>query len=184
MSTPTVADVDPNSDGLEIAFGSGDGFVYLLDEAGDLIWQKATGWSVRASALVVDLDNNGDLEILIGSDDDKVWAWHHTGASVSGWPRSTGSDVFATPAFGDIDGDGVNEVIAGSDDGMIYAWEANGTAVANWPYSAGTSVKGRPALINLDNDPEWEVIYGTIDGQMNIIGGTQFVYLPMIMTTP
>jgi LruC domain-containing protein/fimbrial isopeptide formation D2 family protein/uncharacterized repeat protein (TIGR01451 family) len=184
MSTPTVADVDPNSDGLEIAFGSGDGFVYLLDEAGDSIWQKATGWSVRASALVVDLDNNGDLEILIGSDDDKVWAWHHTGASVSGWPRSTGSDVFATPAFGDIDGDGVNEVIAGSDDGMIYAWEANGTAVANWPYSAGTSVKGRPALINLDNDPEWEVIYGTIDGQMNIIGGTQFVYLPMIMTTP
>lgn len=58
---------------------------WQITDEGSQIWRKATGWVVRSSPLVADMDSNGDLEIVIGSDyrtDHKVarlWAWHHDG---------------------------------------------------------------------------------------------------------
>ena len=128
MSSPRVANIDTASDGNEVIIGSGDTYIYLLDESGEEIWSYETGWSVRSSALVLDMDNNGDLEFIIGSDDNKVYAFNHDGTLVPGWPRSTGAYVFSSPAVGDIDGDGEDEIVIGSDDGYLYAWEMNGTA--------------------------------------------------------
>ena len=68
--------------GLETVVGSGDRFVYLLDKDGAQLWKRPTGWIVRSSPLLADLDGNGDLEILSGSDDHRVWAWHHDGSRV------------------------------------------------------------------------------------------------------
>ena len=192
LSTPSVADIDPSVEGLEIAFGSGDSYVYLLDMNGNLIWRNATGWTVRSSPTTGDIDGNGDLEILIGGDDDKLWAWHHNGSLVNGWPQIAGADLLSSPSIGDIDGDGDLEVVIGSDDANVYAWHSNGTPVDDWPKQTNMSVKGTPALANLDDDSALEVSVGDFSGTLYIWnyeeadppGETYFTYLPMIVNQP
>jgi LruC domain-containing protein len=189
LSSPEVADIDPSISGLEVVIGSGDSYVYYLDQAGNLLWKRSTGWTVRSSATTTDLDGDGDIEILIGSDDDRLWAWHHDGSMVSGWPQETGADLFSSPQIGDIDGDGNDDVIVGSDDAKVYAWHADGTAVDGWPKQAALSIKGTPATANLDTDAQQEVVVGDFGGQLFIWGydgrhaglGSHQIFLPTIL---
>jgi LruC domain-containing protein len=182
LSSPHVADIDPSIPGQEIAIGSGDSHIYLLDKDGNLLWKRPTGWIIRSSAVSADLDGDGDIEILIGSDDDRLWAWHHDGKMVSGWPQQTGADLFSSPRVGDIDGDGDDEVIVGSDDAKIYAWHTDGTSVEGWPKLATLSIKGSPALANLDDDSEQEVVVGDFGGSLHVWNyeGMQQIFLPLI----
>ncbi|MBM4458601.1 MAG: LruC domain-containing protein [Chloroflexi bacterium] len=133
LSTPAVADIVPGVPGLETVVGSGDRYVYLLNAAGELIWRRGTGWTVRSSPVVADLNGDGKPEIIIGSDDDKLWAWHGDGKLVAGWPQATGADVFSSPRVGDLNGDGRPEVVVGSDDAKVYAWHAFGSFVRRYP---------------------------------------------------
>ena len=52
-----------------------------------------------------DLDPNyPGLEVVVGSYDDNVYAWHADGTSVAGWPKITGYYVLGSPAIADLDG--------------------------------------------------------------------------------
>ncbi|NCF69284.1 MAG: LruC domain-containing protein [Chloroflexi bacterium] len=168
LSSPVAAEIDADTAGKEIAFGSGDGYFYVLSEDGQLLWKKITGWTLRSSPAAADIDADGDVELLIGGDDDRLWAWHHDGSLVAGWPQSTGADLFSSPAVGDLDGDGDLEIAIGSDDANVYAWHADGTTLKNWPKKTSLSVKGSPALANLDDDAEMEVVVGDLSGSKYI----------------
>lgn len=180
LSTPAIADIDPLQPGLEVVIGSGDGSVSLLNSAGQLIWNRPTGWTVRSSPLLIDMDGDNAPEILIGSDDMKLWAWHADGSLVDGWPQATGTELFSTPTFGDIDGDGQPEIVIGGEDAQIYAWETSGTPVSGWPKTAREAIKGMPTMINLDDDPEMELIAGDMSGSLFIIGKVYPAFLPVI----
>ena len=183
FSSPFVADIDPSSAGKEIAFGSGDGYFYLLSKDGQLLWKRVTGWTLRSSPTAADLDANGDLELLIGGDDDRLWAWHHDGSLVAGWPQVAKADLFSSPSVGDLDGDGDLEVAVGSDDANVYAWHADGKALTNWPRKTNLSVKGSPAMANLDEDSELEVVVGDLSGEMFIWNyqSSGQLFLPMVI---
>lgn len=170
LGAPAVGELSAATPGKEIVFASGDRYVYLLDAQGSRIWRRATGWTVRSTPLLADMDGDGTPEVLVGGDDNKLWAWHADGTRVAGWPQATQGDLFSSPAFGDIDGDGAPEVVVGSDDGSIYAWHADGTTVANWPHTTSQAVKGTPALANLDGDPALEVVVPDMGGVLNAWG--------------
>jgi hypothetical protein len=185
LGTPAVGEIDPSVGGLEIAVGSGDRYLYLLDADGNLLWRRPTGWTLRSSPLLADLDGNGDVEILAGSDDDRVWAWHHDGTLVGGWPQTVGADVLAAVQVGDLDGDGSPEVVAGADDAQVWAWHHDGTSVAGWPKPMTMSVKGAPLLANLDDDAQVEVTAADLGGEIrkwNVdhVSYTVPVYLPAV----
>jgi hypothetical protein len=168
LSSPIAAEIDANTAGKEIAFGSGDGYFYLLSQDGQLLWKRVTGWTLRSSPAAADIDADGDVELLIGGDDDRLWAWHHDGSLVAGWPQTTGADLFSSPAVGDLDGDGDVEVAIGSDDANVYAWHADGTVLTGWPKKTNLSVKGSPALANLDDDTQLEVVAGDLSGRLYV----------------
>ena len=182
MGTPAVGDLAAGSPGLEIVIGSGDRFVYLLSSTGELLWRRPTGWIVRSSPLLADLNGDGVLEIVIGSDDHKVWAWHNNGDRVAGWPQSTGAAVASSPVAGDIDGDGQIEIVVGSDDTKVYAWNGDGTQVDGWPKDAGYPVKSAPALLNADGDAELEALAAGYEGVLRFLGVplNRTIYLPII----
>lgn len=180
MSTPAIGDLVPGSPGLEIVIGSGDRFVYTLTSSGQLLWKHPTGWIVRSSPLLVDLDGDGQFEIVIGSDDKKVWAWHSNGAPVAGWPQATGAPVASSPIAVDLDKDGAPEIVAGSDNGAVYAWRRDGTLLKGWPKLTGCPIKGAPALLRNDGVFEPEIVVANYEGTLRVVGGPLRVYLPMI----
>ncbi len=68
------------------------------------------------------------LEVVVGSNDNWVYAWNGDGSAVSGcWPMLTLGAVGSSPAIADLDGDGDMEVIVGSNDGHVFVWDLDGT---------------------------------------------------------
>lgn len=92
---------------------------------------------------------NGDLEIVIGSNDGRVYFIdgdeNNNGvidpSEVTNY--QTGEPVHSSPAIGDVDGDGDLEVIIGSNDGRVYSFDydpASNTVMLNWEYQTGGPV--------------------------------------------
>lgn len=66
-SVPALADSDGDGK-MEVAFGSLDRHLYLLDHNGNLIWRFHTADTVWASPTFYDVDRDGRLEVVAPSD--------------------------------------------------------------------------------------------------------------------
>lgn len=150
-SSPAVADID--ADGrMEIVIGAGtvkreictQGGVIALEHDGSV----KKGWpfltkdndippagcrdSVFATPALGDLDKDGDLEIVFGSFDKRIYALDHRGRILPGfppdsyhfqrfgWPNIQGrlaDTIWSSPALADLDGDGYLDIVTGADEG-------------------------------------------------------------------
>ena len=120
---------------------------------------------LRHEAALVDLDKDGDLEILIPTftrdyGTGRIDAFHHNGSLVKGWPVKYPGWIedgeSSNLVIGDIDNDGQNEVIQPTYtdlndptvppqeryNGFINAWKLNGSLVPGFPIKYPRSVVG------------------------------------------
>ena len=94
---------------------------------------------------VVDLDGDGDLEIVFGDDAGYIRAYRSDGTPLPGWPVNVGTPLSPSPiAIGDLKGDGTLSVVAGTNDGRVFAYHTNGTLMAGWPYD---TMQAAPAYV-------------------------------------
>jgi hypothetical protein len=176
VSKPVVADLD--ADGTkEIIVGSGeDGYknflVYVFHHNGSYIsgWPKKVSSGMYGSPAIGDIDDDGDLEIIM-TDEDYVYAWHHDGTLVSGWPISIGYCA-SSPTLYDLDQDHDLEVIISCgerinfyDRATVHIWHHDGTYVEGWPqiiteYDYSIVEYGSPAVGDINNDGTAEIIVG------------------------
>ncbi len=140
-SSPAIGDID--GDGrLEAVVGGGnfynnpDGnkvFAWHLDDGSPVAgWPQSTGGATWSSPALADLDGDGKPEVIIGSRDRAVYAFHGNGAlmwKAAGltWlqnPPITGGPINASPIVADVDGNGTQDVIIGND-GELYGLDGH-----------------------------------------------------------
>ncbi len=113
---------------------------------------------------VVDLDGDGDLEIVFGDASGRIRVYRHDGTPLSGWPVAVGASLSSSPiAVGDIDGDGDMEVVAGTTNGRAYAYNAGGALLAGWPYITPNAASTYVAIGALGGPYRRVVVVGSGD---------------------
>lgn len=103
-----------------------DGFPIDLDDA------------PKSDPGLVDLNGDGDLEILFADSAHRLQAIQSDGTPLPGWPVVLDTLVSPSPiAVGELLGDGQLYVVAGTISGKVYAFHADGTLADGWPWDSG-----------------------------------------------
>ncbi len=150
--------------GYGLFTGAANGTLLGLNERGDVL----PGWPVTTGGVFArpsggpalgDLDGDGTLEVVCGTEDGKVHAWHADGSVVRGFPVVVSpAGVKAPVALADLDGDGAVEIVAACADGEVHLLKGDGSEEPGWPVFIDPSPvapvvtrfsRGAPAVIVL-----------------------------------
>ncbi|MCA9753442.1 MAG: VCBS repeat-containing protein, partial [Gemmatimonadetes bacterium] len=145
-SQPALCQLDADPE-LEIVVTCMDGAIYAFNhdgsgftQVGGLLAMLDPGDGISASPIVVDVDGDGDMEILVGHRNGSFYGVHHTGARVAGLPIPTSLQIFSTAAAGDIDNDGDVDVAFASYDESVNVLDFPGASTPEayeWPTTGG-----------------------------------------------
>jgi hypothetical protein len=110
--------------------------------------------AVSPSPALADFDNDGKLEIVVGSNEfdpsqSKVYVYRWNGTLYPGWPQSTNSDTESSPIVADFDADGHPDIVYGGQDGVLHGWKRDGTELLGFPLSVGDFVRGTPTAADV-----------------------------------
>ena len=134
-AVPTLGDIDADGD-LDLFVGESSGELNFYRNVGsatepqyELIDDKFGGIDVgrRSAPTLTDLDADGDLDLVIGSEAEGLALFRNLGTPEA--PRFEADDSFdpavhpfATPAFADLDGDGTLDLFVGGVGGGVEAY--------------------------------------------------------------
>ena len=180
-----LGDLDGDGD-YDLLLGENDGHANGYENTGSIggpVWTANTDWDTddvgaKASVTLGDLDNDGDLDLLIGEDAGNTNAYENTGSIYAPvWTDKDAWDVAdigddASPNLGDLDGDGDLDVLIGDSAGHSEAYENTGSVTSpewtnndSWDVSdLGTNAD--PLLADLDNDGDQDLMYGVSTGEI------------------
>ncbi|MBN1771660.1 MAG: PQQ-binding-like beta-propeller repeat protein, partial [Deltaproteobacteria bacterium] len=108
-------------------------YVYAFDLRGTVRWRTATGGKVFSSPALLP-----DGTVVVGSQDDKLWALRPAGAVR--WTYDTANDLDATPAVDELR----RVIYVGGDDRKVHAVGFDGHAV--WKTDVGGFVRSGIAI--------------------------------------
>ncbi len=148
---------------LDVIICGTNGKVVAWDPAGNVLpgWSNVQlGGATEASPVVADLDGDGSPEVLIGSEDRRLYGFHADGTPVNGFPIETGAEIRGSPAVWDLNGDGKTEIAVAGWDHQLHVWSCPGAFVQGgmaWPMfrhdNWRTGVFTFPILTSTDATP-------------------------------
>jgi len=200
-SVPSFCDIEGDGDqDMVVGVSSGELFFKLNIGTGyssrmkgtDLLQEVNTGSHslFLSSPALVDLDNDGDTDLVIGSGDGTLTLFRNVGSNTyPGWEEDTnefqGIDIGmnARPYFADMNDDGKLDLTLGGIDDVTedadirFYWNHGTDGSPNWVRDdtmyLGLLVFGveqypNPALADLDNDGNLELALGGTNGQLRL----------------
>jgi hypothetical protein len=118
-----------------------------------------TGSQLKPSPVVVDFDNDGSLDVLIGDYAGLVHWYNTDGSEVidATFPYDTGNQIWGSPSAADLDNDGNIDMAITSKSKYLYLFDQYGLKAE---YFADSYLMGSPAIGQLDDDEDLEVVIG------------------------
>ena len=166
--------IDINSDGTnEVIVGNGNGILYAITTKKEVqyeniprlrkeefvpyvLWefqtQQVDNIGFVNSPVVIDLDHDGNYEILCGGADGKLYCLNKSGKEL--WRYHSGSPIYAEIAVGDIDHDEESEIVFCSGDSII-AIDSSGDLL--WKRKFSMRIGSNPTISDLDGDGYLEI---------------------------
>ncbi|MFN3667842.1 MAG: beta strand repeat-containing protein [Brevundimonas sp.] len=209
-STPIFGDLDGDGD-LDAVVGQGDGFLNYFENTGSTespVFTRRTdaanpfdGLDVgdRAAPGFADLDNDGDLDVVVGELYGALSYFENTGtATAPAFTQRTGAanpfdgvDVgfISTPAFADLDGDGDLDAVIGKNTGVLAYFENTGTAAtpiftertgADNPFVGfDVGYSSIPTFADVDGDGDLDAVVGELNGTLAYFENTGTAAAPV-----
>jgi hypothetical protein len=133
-TVPALGDLDADGD-LDLLVGESSGWLNYYRNAGndrsprfELVSDEFEKIKLgrRSTPALADLDGDGDLDLLVGSENDGIALFRNEGSRLAARLVRDSTfhvevPVLAAPAAGDLDGDGdVDLVLGGAGGGMLY----------------------------------------------------------------
>lgn len=136
---PSPAIIDINGDGQkEILCAGTDGLLRIVRYNGTFYpgwtgvrYSAKTSAASESSPVAADLDGDGRLEILIGSEDAQFYGFKDDGQPLAGFPIRLDGEVRGSPVIWDFDGNGSAEILLAGWDKNMYVWTYPGTYQPN-----------------------------------------------------
>jgi hypothetical protein len=147
---------------LEVRANSDQNYPYVEQHEftiENINWQTgfpAAANSIKSGVAIVDLDADGEGEIIYTAADSMLHIRNADGSYLAPFPIKFGHKATATPAVGDLDQDRNLEIVVGSWDRNLYVVQHDGTFEAI--YQASSIILAPPALYDLDNDGDLEIV--------------------------
>jgi uncharacterized protein (DUF2141 family) len=135
-AAPALGDIDGDGD-LDLFVGESSGTLNYYENTGSplepaftLVDDEFGGLDAgrRSLPVLYDLEGDGDLDLLVGSESDGIHVYRNVGSTTAPSFEDDGTlDIpdfgFAAPAFGDVDGDGDDDVLLGGGRGGLWLFE-------------------------------------------------------------
>lgn len=194
FSKTAFGDVDGDSD-LDLFVGDAFGGVSFYENSGSTVSPvfalqtdnfASTNVGRDLAPALVDIDNDGDLDLLIGEEDGNINFIRNDGTAleyqfvfVTDSFDSIAVGLSSTPAFADIDNDGDLDLFVGEAEGNINFYRNVGDAttpdfVLENGNFAGIDVgrESTPALVDIDNDNDLDLFVGGDGGGISFFRNT------------
>lgn len=136
-------------------------------------WPKQFLFQYRSSnastPAISNIDEKGDLEIVVGSQDGKVYVFDSGGNYFGNWPQiadaNSGVNTSAKIINFDFDYGGLDLLIGSH---ALYAWHEDTSFVDGWPQSTGAYIGPSPAIADIDpSSAGLETVVGSSDGALH-----------------
>nr|WP_320011074.1 PKD domain-containing protein [uncultured Desulfobulbus sp.] len=205
-SSPYIVDIDNDGD-PDIFVGANSGTINFLRNDGSAdqpVWTNtgtindSEGNTVDAgsysSPAVIDLDNDGDLDLVIGESGGRIYFYQNDGdESVPVWTAvdylkdSSGTTIdvgyYSCPSLADIDNDGDLDLFVGHSGGTLMFYRNDGTSSSPVWTEVGLIEDVEASQINVgsysypnffdkDKDGDLDLIVGMSDGRTVMIENT------------
>ncbi len=170
---PCIRDIN-NDKKQEIVFGTKDGTIYVLNNEGKPLWHykvteklstakalfKKIGTlnSIYGKPIVEDLDNDGKVEIIFGTELGYIYCLSHDGKMK--WSFKTDGPIRSRVVAMNIVNDEKKEIIFGSMDKHLYVLDNNGKLV--FKFEAQDAIECAPNVFKTEKNAQ--ILFGCNDG--------------------
>jgi hypothetical protein len=128
-----------------------------------------TQWQYQSPALA-DLDGDGADEIIIATQDKKLYVFNEDGSDLAGWPRTLPNYAGGGVSVGDIDDDGDLEIVVTvRSSGETYALHHDNTVMWTRWLPHNLFFNPAPALADITGDGRLEVLIPSSNGRLYAI---------------
>ncbi len=154
----TIANLDTDVHPEIIVTTSTAGYVLAYNHDGSVFFQKNTGGQIKTGAVVADVNNDGNDEIIVINSAGIVNVFNPAGTDLPGTPINVNQAVDCTPTVAYFDGDNQAGIIFGDTNGYVHSVRLDGTESANFPIRINGNVKTSAALSDIDLDGDLDIV--------------------------